>query len=352
MSPRILAVLAFLLLLVSGGFHPALAQENGLFTVSGVHVDASGASSTEALNAAIAQGRAKAFQIIYRRLTRQADWPRQPTLDAAGLLRLGRGFSIANERRSTTRYVASMTYVFNAELVRRLLRSQNIAFVDTTAKPVLVVAMAPGYEPHSAWAMALANPKYQSGEVPILPPDANDNLLGGLDFDTAQWPSVQPAAAHIHASDAFLARLTPGKGSLTVSLRRLAMGAPAPIPDVVVGVKPGEPQAAALAAAADATAAAIVEAWKSRSAVDFSKRLRLTADVRLDSVADWGAILQRLGQIPTISDVNVVAMDTGEARIAITYVGTPDQLQAYAGQNDLGLTNADGTWQLALRASP
>ena len=60
---------------------PAVAQENSLFTVSGVHVDASGASSTEALNAAIAQGRAKAFQIVYRRLTRQADWARQPPLD-------------------------------------------------------------------------------------------------------------------------------------------------------------------------------------------------------------------------------------------------------------------------------
>src|SRR5581483_3456654 len=74
MSFRMFAVLAFVLLLAPVAPHPALAQENGLFTVSSVHVDASGASSTEALNAAIAQGRAKAFQILYRRLTRQADW--------------------------------------------------------------------------------------------------------------------------------------------------------------------------------------------------------------------------------------------------------------------------------------
>src|SRR5579883_3126567 len=84
--------------LAAAGIRPALAQENSLFTVANVHVDASGASSTEALNAAIAQGRAKAFQILYRRLTRQADWGRQPALDAAGLQRLGRGYSIANER--------------------------------------------------------------------------------------------------------------------------------------------------------------------------------------------------------------------------------------------------------------
>ena len=34
---------------------PAAAQDNSLYTVSGVRVDATGASSTEALNAAIAQ---------------------------------------------------------------------------------------------------------------------------------------------------------------------------------------------------------------------------------------------------------------------------------------------------------
>jgi len=35
---------------------PAIAQDNSLYTVPNVHVDATGASSTEALNAAIAQG--------------------------------------------------------------------------------------------------------------------------------------------------------------------------------------------------------------------------------------------------------------------------------------------------------
>ena len=60
---------------------PAQAADD-LYTVSGVHVDASGASSAEALNVAIAQGRPKAWQILYRRLTRQQDWSRQPVLDA------------------------------------------------------------------------------------------------------------------------------------------------------------------------------------------------------------------------------------------------------------------------------
>ena len=144
MSFRLFAVFAFALLLVPAAFRPAAAQENSLFTVSNVHVDASGSSTTEALNAAIAQGRARAFQILYRRLTRQADWPRQPPLDSAALLRLGRGYNIANERRSTTRYVADVTYIFNPEGVTRLLRASQIAYSQAPVRRILVIPMSPG----------------------------------------------------------------------------------------------------------------------------------------------------------------------------------------------------------------
>ena len=63
---------------------PAAAQDNSLYTVSGVRVDATGASSTEALNAAIAQGRAKAWQTLYRRLTRQMDWAQATGIGCGG----------------------------------------------------------------------------------------------------------------------------------------------------------------------------------------------------------------------------------------------------------------------------
>src|ERR1700744_295623 len=122
---------------------PAFAQTE-LYTVSGIHVDVTARSSTEAFSTAIANGRPQAFQILFRRLTQQKDWARQPNLDAAGLTRLGRGYNVANERRSTTRYVADVTYFFNPDAVARLLRGAGIAF--TSAAPsahILVIPMSP-----------------------------------------------------------------------------------------------------------------------------------------------------------------------------------------------------------------
>ncbi|HTW33132.1 MAG TPA: DUF2066 domain-containing protein [Rhizomicrobium sp.] len=325
------------------------------FTVSNVPVDATAASASVAENIAITQGRGRAWVTLYKRLTKQQDWTRLPQLDDITLERMIKNYVVTNERRSTTRYVANVSYEFNPDAVRRLLRAQNIAYVDVDAKPVLVIPMAPGYSARAPWTQLWAQAKYANGAVPLLVPvgDPLDaQALGAINFATAQWQDVEPAASRVHATDAFLVQAAAGRGNITVAIRRLGPGVPTPIPNVVVPVRPGESAQQAYAAAADAAAVSIVEIWKSHSAIDFSKRFKLTADAHIASLADWGALMQKLSTIPTITEVQVIAMDLGEARIAITYVGTPEQLQAMAAQSSVDLSNSGGGWQLAVQAEP
>ena len=68
--PVFLSVFALALILSPFTVHPARAQSS-IYNVSGLHVEATASSPAEALNAAIAQGRPRAWQILYRRLTRQ-----------------------------------------------------------------------------------------------------------------------------------------------------------------------------------------------------------------------------------------------------------------------------------------
>ncbi len=49
-------------------------------------------------------------------------------------------------------------------------------------------------------------------------------------------------------------------------------------------------------AAAQAAVRAIEDLWKTRSVIDFSQRGRLTADVRIASLAQWGEIQAALGR--------------------------------------------------------
>jgi hypothetical protein len=318
------------------------------FTVSGIQVDATAASATQAETIAINTGRAKAWTALYRHLTKQEDWARQPALDDVTLQRIVRNYLPMNARRSTTRYVASMTYVFNPDAVRRILQRNDIAYTDVQAHPIMVIPMSPGYQAHSAWAQAWSDPHYASGPVPLLLPQGDTSALGGLNLATAGLKDVQPFLSRAHAQEAYLAELESGNGPMTIKLKRLGSGPSAPIPDVSVPAPPPRtPPTKAYASAADATASAIIDAWKGRSAIDFTKRSRLVADIRFDSLSQWGALQQKLATIPGVTDVFVIAMNMDEARLAISYVGTQEQLSGQLAQAGLDLSNEDGTWILS-----
>lgn len=340
MTFRTIAFFAAALLLAA----PAAAQDS-LYTVSGIHVDAAAASSTEAMNAAIAQGRGKAFQTVFRRLTRQADWARQPALDTAALLRISRGYNIANERRSTTRYVADVTYMFNPEAVARTLRAAQIAFSQATAKRILVIPMSPGVN-HGPWAQALLAPAFQGSQVPFtVSAPEDDASLAVLNFDAATWNDVAALAVKNHVAEVGLVQALYANGKMTVNIRRLGLGEqPA---KTSVDVPMLQTVGTTYPAAAQAAVRAIEDLWKTRSAIDFSQRGRLTADVRIASLAQWGEVQTALGTVGNVTDMTVTAMDMNYARINLTYQGGIDQLREALGGAGLTLTNRGGQWMLA-----
>jgi hypothetical protein len=345
MHPRFRILFSAALIAAAFFAVPAAAQD-ALYTVPNVHVDAGGSSSTEALNAAITQGRGRAFQVLFRRLTRQADWNRQPALDAAALLRISRGYTIANERRSTTRYVADVTYMFNPNAVAQTLRAANIAFSRTTAKPILVIPMSPGVS-RGPWAQALMAPGLQQGStVPFTVSGAeSDGELAGLNFETAGYNDVAAVASRNRVTEVALVQAVYANGKMTVNIRRLGLGeTPA---RVSVDVPMVQTVSTTYPAAAQAAVRTIEDMWKTRTAVDFTQRGRLTADVRIASLAQWGELQTQLAAISTVTGMTVSAMTVGYARVNLTYVGGTEQLrEAFAGAG-LSLTNRGGQWTLA-----
>ncbi len=342
MNPRFFLAAAVLFLAALFA-RPVAAQD--IYTVSGVHVDAVGPSSTEALNAAILQGRPKAFQILFRRLTRQQDWNREPSLDGQGLLRLSRGYTVANERRSTTRYVADVTYLFSPDAVARLLRGAGIAYTAAPVKPILLVAMSPGVT-HGPWAQALSGLESRGAVVPVeVATPADDRALSNLNFDTAGWADVAPAAQRIQAVEAALVQAVYADGKVTVNIRRLGLGTA--LPKVSVDVPLHQTLGTTYPAAAQAAVSAMEDMWKSRSVLDFSQRGRLVADVRLASLEQWGDIQNRLTANSNVTQVVITAMDIGYARVSLAYIGTPDQLRDSLGASGVSLTNRGGQWMLA-----
>jgi len=80
---------------------------------------------------------------LFRRFTLPELWEKQPALDDNQLQRLVR-LRGRRERRSTTRYLADVTYHFNPAAVRVVLRQAHIAYTETRSKPALVIPLIDG----------------------------------------------------------------------------------------------------------------------------------------------------------------------------------------------------------------
>jgi len=317
-----------------------------LFTVPGVKVEASAESAISARDAAMAQGRAAAWTKLFHRLTAAANWRKQPMLDEKVLERLiGGAYEVANERRSTTRYLAEVTFHFNPNAVRAVLRQDRIAFTETRSPPALVVPLiaGSGFDPVSPWSAAWKDSELQQGLVPFVTPAADDmnDLLSRTDLIQADWDQVEPLARRYNAGAVILA--TASEDGKTVQM---------------VELSPAGRMAASFAYAqssfaADAAAVAdkAEDAWKSRNAVDFAVRGRLVADVQFGTLDDWAKIRGGLAATRSISGVDVVGLALHEAEIGLTYSGRPEQLRDALAQQRLELKSADGQYTLQLAAA-
>ena len=347
--------LAPLLALAFAALLPGGAQAaDPTFTVSGIHVDASAASAAAAQAIAIDQGRPKAWDILFKRVARQADWVKEPKLDALALRGLARGYTVANEKRSTTRYVADITYIFSPVAVARVLRTISPGYAVTQARRILVIPMAPTFNRDSNWTNAFSSPRFAGSLVPfIVPsgPSAEVAALGRLQFDAVTWADVELVAARVHATEAVIALAVPIPGKVQVWLKRIGIAEIATkvsfdVPMIQNNLTQTYP------AAADTAVHGIEDMWRQKAPIDLSVKNTLVADVRLSSPAQWIIIQSAMGMVASVREVNIVAMDIGMIRVAVSYLGNADQLHDALAPVGVALNKDETGWTLAYAPPP
>ena len=340
--PLLLLVLA--IAYATPGF--AAPARPDLFTVSAAKVDATAESAISARDAAMAQGRAAAWTKLFRRLTSAANWRRQPALDEKALERLIRGFEVANERRSTTRYLADVNFHFNPNAVRNVLRQANIAYTETRSPPVLVIPLIagkPGFDPMSAWNAAWKDDELQQGLVPFvtpLPDNSDADALDQPDLTQSDWNAVAAMARRYNASAVIFASAS--EDAKTVQMIQLS-----PTGRVAASFAYAQ---STFPADAQAVAERAEDAWKSRNAVDYTVRSHLVADVQFGSLDDWARIRAGLAAVRSVADVDVMGLTVQEAEVGLTYSGRAEQLRDALAQQKLELVDMDGQFTLQLAA--
>ncbi len=319
------------------------AQPVDLFTVANVKVDATAESATAARDLAMSQGRSLAWTKLYRRFTASTLWGRASAVPEAQLQRLMRSFEVANERRSTTRYLAEVTFHFNPAAVRAFLRQSGIAFTETRSRPALVIPIVAGstFDPMSPWASAWSEPSLHQGLVPFVVPQADTPDLAILmrpDLLQVDWAGFGPMARRYGATSVVLAVASEDAKSVQV----IQLSAAGRVASTLAYAQSSFP------ADAEAVAEKAAEAWKTRAAVNYGQTARIVADVNFDSAEEWTKIRTQLAAVRAISNVEIVGMALHEAEIGVTYFGRPEQLHDALAQQNLDLGNNAGKYTLQL----
>jgi hypothetical protein len=354
----------------------ALADDSD-FTVGNVHVDVTAASALAAKDQAQTEAQAEAFDTLMTRLG-----VGKPRLTPAQVTDMVLGFEVANERTSTVRYVADLTYHFNPAAVRRMLASPDIMATAAPAKRALVVlpilvgsdGRPELWDDPNPWRDAWVGNAGKQGLIKIVVPEGDLPDVAAIDAPKAlagDRAAIKAIAARYNNGDVLVVQGKfgpPGQFDMQAARYSPDNAAPPQTLQLMTTAKPGEgevqqlarsvryvawkvsqlparaPPSAATASGAPSAPAAGGALPGSGGSVD--------ATLASGSLGDWVLVRNRLRGIPTVSGAALVSFDRGSMHIAIRYTGGQDQLRSALDTHGLELAGANPNWTLTIRAQP
>ncbi|MBI1249954.1 MAG: hypothetical protein GC189_00590 [Alphaproteobacteria bacterium] len=301
---------------------------DSVYAVSGVAVDATAASATEAQAQAFAAGYRTAFERLVRRVALPDDLARlgMPRPDAAQLERMAISLDIENERRSATRYVGRVGVRFNDGLVRTYLRQIGFSLIEARSAPILVAPIAPagaGNDAAVAWRAAWEQGGYDGELAPLVVAPVT---LGGA----PDWRAAAPYAQLASAASALYASLRIFGGTATADLVEVGPGGPPRDRGSVTARVGAEGLEGALRSLAAQANERVQNEWKSRAASVTGQRGRVSASALYSNEADWERIKSGLeaAAATMISEIRIEAVAREGALVSFTFVGDAGQLAA------------------------
>ncbi|ABS64934.1 conserved hypothetical protein [Parvibaculum lavamentivorans DS-1] len=330
------------------GFFAQPAAAADVFTVRGIHVDKTAESATAARTAAQAEGQRLALTEMMMKLTLPEDWASLPPVDDATAQRAVRGFQVASEKTSSTRYIAEMIVSFQPEAVRRLLRGANVPFGETQARPALLLAVLNRdgrkllWEEQNAWREAWAALEPADELTPLILPlgDIMEiNSLSAEQASTGEEAALASLAANYGTSETVVAEATVEGETLKVTVRRIG-GPAASEPVSGTYAREGRDEAATMQAAAADMLNALAVAWKRQIIVRDGRLSTLAAQAIFMNLNEWETIRKGLTSTPLVQNMEVAGISSRGAEIRISHKGTAEMLALSLAQQNVTLTDA------------
>jgi hypothetical protein len=344
---------------------PVLALEPGeVFTITPVPVDVTAESALAAREQALKIGRDTAWKRLLDRLTLPGEAKALASYKDDQLVPLIQGFEVLRERTSAVRYIASLSYRFNRDEVRKALTKAGVAFAETPSRPVLIIPILTSqgvgvlWEDPNPWREAWQNLPLRDGLLPIAVPYGD--LSDIRDLSTVQAlrgdeERLRAVADRYGARDVVVARAArtfDPRDNLPVLeiaiVRRAGERMEETIIDSVKGQNPDD-LIGLLDAGVTRVVSTLSSTWKRANLVLPGLETRVTVVVPIDGFGRWLSIRRRLDGIGVLRRSELLRISKKEALMDLWVQGGADQLRNAVRQRDLELLEGRVDFVLADR---
>jgi hypothetical protein len=338
------------------------AERRDVFEIADVAVDVTAETAAKAREQALVDGERLAFVRLLKRLALMRDHDRLPQASREEIASYVKDLEVEQEKTSTVRYIAKLTFRFKPREIRNFLTFHSIPFAETRSKPALVlpVSQTTGalllWDDPNPWRDAWKARPPGDGLMPTVLP------RGDL-ADIAAIGAEQAVAGDLPRLKAIGERYMVGDVIVAVATTRLPPGASAPALEVSVGrYGSGDPQRSQMRfqpeagegldsllrrAAVEATRR-LEDAWKEANLLKFGDAAVVAVKAPVSGLSEWLAVQKRLAGVAVINRWDLVLLSREEARVNIHYIGDTEQLVTALEQADLRLEREGDEWLLRL----
>ncbi|WP_416879228.1 hypothetical protein [Litorimonas sp.] len=289
------------------------------FTIVGVPVDARGSSAIEAQTIAIREGQSEAARRLMDRLTLEADRQSNPLppLSADGAARMIRALEIANERRSSNRYLGDITVAFKPRDVQAFLNSAGLNMITSQSRERLVLPFLGGQlDPEGEEYEAWSKNRFANALTPIRALSEEELFSLGLSSLTASIGSdierLRDLGRRTGVEQILIANYTGGGIRVT---------------DVALDTGDTDQFVASGDEAERQIVNRLERDWKAATAVLAGQAESMSVSVLYASLDDWQALKAAIDSSAQIQDARLDAMSKDGALMTLTYAGDIDRLR-------------------------
>jgi hypothetical protein len=335
--------------------------ETSIFAVQGVNVDVTDIDADAAKNKALVDAQMKAFKLLAERLGNQSIVDAIASYDAKKVLPFLKSLSIEDESISPGRYKGTLTVRFLPAKIRNLYGDFGVKVSGEQGPSLLILAVWKGAAgdvlwEDNPWRQAWINLRAEQSLVPIIVPlgDFDDtemiSVTDVLSEDSVKIESIRKrydvkkvivAFAEPAENGAIHARMSGDSPLGKLSFDKIYDGETGRIED-----------STALAAKrfhevmVDKLKSGVAKVADQKRQSDVNARKTLTVRVPFSGPSQWNGLRSRILSTPGVTGLDVSSLGADGAVVALTFVGTPEDMQSSMQASGLTLAHGSDGWQI------